>query len=73
LGPLFIFVVAIPSASRYWLTEFEGRRNKNIFAICVGAALFLIAIGVAILAAFTTLWLLILTGLLIVYIGIYLY
>jgi hypothetical protein len=28
---------------------------------------------VAILAAFTTLWLLILTGLLIVYIGIYLY
>jgi hypothetical protein len=72
-GPLFIFVVAIPSASRYWVDEFRGRKNKNIFASCVGVALLIVDIGLAVLAAFTTPWLYILVGLLLVYIGIYLY
>ena len=72
-GPLFIFVVAIPSASRYWIDEFKGRKNKNIFAICVGIALLLIAGGFAVLAAFTSPWWFILVGFLVIYVAIYLY
>lgn len=73
LGIFFIFIVAIPSASRYWLLEIDGRKNKNIFAICVGAALILLAGGVVILAAYTTLWLFILVGLLVAYAISYMY
>ena len=73
LGTFFIFVVAIPSASRYWLLEINGRKNKNIFAICVGAVLILLAGSLAILAAYTTLWLLLLVSLLIAYAIGYIY
>lgn len=29
LGPLFPFVVAIPSATRYWIQEFRSRKGKT--------------------------------------------
>lgn len=29
LGPLFPFVVAIPSATRYWIQEFRSRAGKQ--------------------------------------------
>ena len=56
LGPLFIFVVAIPSATRYWITRFKGRKNKNIFGICICVALLLIAGLSSLLGIFIDPW-----------------
>lgn len=49
-GPLFPFVVSIPSAIRYWLRECKTRENKKKFAVdifCVlcGISVLLLAIG----------------------------
>lgn len=71
LGPLFIFVVAIPSATRYWLTHFKGRKNKNIFGICICAALLLIACLSSLLGIFISPWFYILPAFIIVYTAIY--
>ena len=71
LGPLFIFVVAIPSATRYWLTEFKGRKNKNIFAICVCAALLLITGLSSLLGVFIDPWFYMIPVFLGTYVAIY--
>lgn len=71
LGPLFIFVVAIPSATRYWITEFKGRKNKNIFGICICAALLLIAGLSSLLGIFINPWFYILPAFIVVYTAIY--
>jgi hypothetical protein len=71
LGPLFIFVVAIPSATRYWLTEFKGRKNKNIFGICICLFLLLIAGLSSLLGIFINHWFYIMPALLIIYVVIY--
>lgn len=71
LGPLFIFVVAIPSATRYWLTSFKGRKNKNIFGICICAALLLIAGLSSLLGIFINPWFYILPAFIVIYTAIY--
>ena len=35
-GPLFPFVIAIPSAYRYWMRNYKSYQNKEIFALLVG-------------------------------------
>ena len=52
-GPLFPFVVCIPSAIRYWLREFKTQRGKKMYSailtVCIaliGVALLLIPLTV---------------------------
>ena len=71
LGPLFIFVVAIPSATRYWLTHFKGRKNKNIFAVCACIALLLIAGLSSLLGVFIDPWFYMIPVFLGTYVAIY--
>ena len=52
LGPAFIFLVAIPSATRYWLREFRGGKKKNIFAGCLCGSFVLLAAFISLLAIF---------------------
>jgi hypothetical protein len=56
IGPVFPFLVCIPSATRYWLRECKTRRNKVIFSTILYIALLLIAIGLLFLAIFTQPW-----------------
>lgn len=53
-GPLFPFLIAIPSAVRYWLRECKGHLNKVFFS---GAILFISLIVFTLLA-----WLMTFTG-----------
>lgn len=71
LGPLFIFAVAIPSATRYWLLEFKNRKNKNIFVLCVCGVFLLLAGLSSLLGIFINPWLYLIPGLLVLYILIY--
>lgn len=50
-GPLFPFVIALPSALRYWIREFKTPKARRIFLSIVLAAAALIALIVGILAA----------------------
>lgn len=43
-GPLFPFVVCIPSAIRYWLREFKTQKSKKIYAVILTACLIFIGI-----------------------------
>lgn len=45
-GPLFPFVICIPSAIRYWLQEFKTQRGKKIYSVIIGFSLGLIGIGI---------------------------
>lgn len=45
-GPLFPFVVCIPSAIRYWLREFKTQKSKKIYAAILGFSLWLIGMGI---------------------------
>lgn len=49
LGPLFPFLVAIPSASRYWLREIATQKGKIIYSTILSFCF--IAIGVALLSS----------------------
>lgn len=71
LGTFFIFVVAIPSATRYWLLEFKGRKNKNIFGTCVCILLVLVAGLSSLLGIFINPWFYILPGAILIYTIIY--
>ena len=46
-GPLFPFVVCIPSAIRYWLREFKTQKGKKMYSAILTACIALI--GVALL------------------------
>lgn len=48
-GPLFPFVVCIPSAIRYWLREFKTQKSKKIYAIILTACLVLVGIGITLI------------------------
>lgn len=39
MGPLFPFIVGIPSILRYWLYRFKTDKNRTIFAVLVGIIL----------------------------------
>jgi hypothetical protein len=56
LGPLFPFLVAIPSATRYWLREQNTRKGKTIFSSILYAILMVVAISLAVLAICTQPW-----------------
>ena len=56
MGPLFPFLVAIPSATRYWLREQNTRKGKRTFSIILYSILMVVAIGLAVLAIFTQPW-----------------
>lgn len=43
-GPLFPFVVCIPSAIRYWLREFNTQREKKIYATILTLSIILTSI-----------------------------
>lgn len=43
-GPLFPFVVCIPSAIRYWLREFKTQKSKKIYAVILTVCLILVGI-----------------------------
>lgn len=46
LGPLFPFLVAIPSATRYWLREFKSHLTKSLFnLIYLAITLILTTVG----------------------------
>ena len=45
LGPLFPFIVCIPSATRYWLREFKTHKSKRIYAAILTACLALVGVG----------------------------
>ena len=54
LGPLFPFIVAIPSATRYWLREFNTHLGKSIFNLIYLICALILTTG---LACITGLWL----------------
>lgn len=56
IGPIFPFLVCIPSATRYWLRECKTRKNKIIFSVILYVVLLLIAVGLTFLAVFTLPW-----------------
>lgn len=56
LGPLFPFLVAIPSATRYWLREQNTRKGKTTFSSILYAILMVVAISLAVLAICTQPW-----------------
>jgi predicted small integral membrane protein len=60
LGPLFPFLVAIPSATRYWLLEFATRKGKKIFSAILYAAFVVLAAVLLIIAICTQPWVFIL-------------
>lgn len=66
-GPLFIFVVALPSATRYWLLNFKGHKNKTIFGVCVCALFFLITGLSSLLGIFINPWLFFIPGFMFIY------
>lgn len=44
-GPLFPFVVCIPSAIRYWLREFKTQKGKKIYSAIITLCICLIGVG----------------------------
>lgn len=44
-GPLFPFVVCIPSAIRYWLREFKTQKGKKIYSAILTLYICLIGVG----------------------------
>lgn len=56
LGPLFPFLVAIPSSIRYWLREYKTRKGKIGFSVLVHSIFLVIVAGLSVLAAFTMPW-----------------
>lgn len=54
LGPLFPFVVAIPSATRYWLREFASQRGKYIYSFILVGAFVLLGILITFLSFLST-------------------
>lgn len=50
-GPLFPFVIGLPSALRYWIREFKTPKTCRIFLTIIWAAAALIALIIGILAA----------------------
>lgn len=53
-GPLFPFIVAIPSATRYWLREFNTHLGKSVFNLIYLTCALILTTG---LACITGLWL----------------
>lgn len=68
-GPLFPFVVCIPSAIRYWLREFKTQKGKYTYATILSVGIMLIGASLAIFGNFLATWLFII-GLLIFLYGI---
>ena len=67
-GPLFPFVIAIPSAFRYWMRNQPTQKDKQSFAIFIGSiVLIVLAALFSISLAFSIVWLNILTTVLILY------
>lgn len=56
MGPLFPFLVSIPSATRYWLRMQNTRKGKRTFSLILYSILMIVAIGLAVLAIFTQPW-----------------
>lgn len=56
LGPAFPFLVAIPSATRYWLRECSDRKSKTIFSVILYLALITIAAILLVTALYTQPW-----------------
>ena len=52
IGPLFPFLVGIPSSIRYWLREFDTHKKRTIYSCVLSSILVLISIIVMILGAF---------------------
>lgn len=50
-GPLFPFVVCIPSAIRYWLREFKTTKTKQSFATVLCCLLTLVSMGIIVLGS----------------------
>lgn len=67
IGPLFPFLIAIPSAVRYWLREQSTRKSKIAFSTILFVILLVISIGLVVLAIFTQLWVLIFPIFIIIY------
>lgn len=68
LGPLFPFLVAIPSASRYWLREVKTQKSKYIFASILTGLGLVLSITITVLGGcFNILWLTILGAILVGY------
>ena len=55
-GPLFPFVVAIPSATRYWLRNCTGQINKSMFAFVYMLVTLVVTTGIICLAQFVLNW-----------------
>lgn len=59
-GPLFPFVVSIPSAIRYWLRECKDKKRKELFATVLCSVLLCIAASLLIVSFVAeTVWLII--------------
>lgn len=56
MGPLFPFLVAIPSATRAWMRNYSYEKGKKLFAIIFYVALLVITAGLVVLAIFTQPW-----------------
>ena len=68
-GPLFPFVIGLPSAARYWVRNFHTQEDKNMFALCLFFITFALTIGLTAMFGFwlKITWLAIITGALAVY------
>lgn len=66
-GPLFPFVVCIPSAIRYWLREFKTQTGKYIYATILSSSIIILGGGLAVIGNFVATWLLIIGMLIFLY------
>lgn len=48
-GPLFPFVVCIPSAIRYWLREFKTQKSKKLYAAMLTVCLIVVGICITLI------------------------
>lgn len=67
LGPLFVFLVAIPSITRAALYDLDGRKKKVTFSVILYALLMLIAAGISVVAIMFQPWVLVLSVFIAVY------
>ena len=63
-GPIMPFVVSLPSASRYWLYQFNTQRARYIYCVLLALALLVITLIPITLGAIFSIWWLFIIGVL---------
>jgi hypothetical protein len=51
-GPLALFIISIPSVTRYWLRRCDSRLAKSLFNLCIFLASLIVTTGLACISVF---------------------